>query len=83
MLSTAASLSQGSDWILPSSTLILKKINALDAGVYTCLAEHPLFPSLSKNLSINLRVFGRKTLYVLPEMLFVNVTTRSPFLNGN
>lgn len=47
----------GSDWILPSSTLILKKINALDAGLYTCLAEHPLYPSLSKNLSINLNVF--------------------------
>lgn len=66
MLSTAASLSQGSDWILPSSTLILKKINALDAGLYTCLAEHPLYPSLSKNLSINLNVFGRKALYILP-----------------
>ncbi|XP_075907021.1 fibroblast growth factor receptor 1-A [Nelusetta ayraudi] len=50
----------GSDWILPSSTLILKEINALDAGVYTCLAEHPLFPSLSKNLSITLRVFDRR-----------------------
>lgn len=69
MLSTAASLSQGSDWILPSSTLILKKINALDAGLYTCLAEHPLFPSLSKSLSIKVNVFGRKAPNVLPEVV--------------
>lgn len=84
IFSTAASLSQGSDWVLPSSTLTLKNITPQDAGPYTCLARHPLYSSLNKNVTINIKMLGRKALYVLPVMLFVSETTHFPFLvTGN
>ncbi|XP_040900616.1 carcinoembryonic antigen-related cell adhesion molecule 18 [Toxotes jaculatrix] len=50
---------EGSDWILPSSKLTLKKVNAMDGGQYTCMAEHPSMESLSKKRTV--------TITVLPE----------------
>lgn len=47
---------EGSDWILPLSLLTLEKVGAMDEGQYTCFAEHPTIPSLSKKRSFNLTV---------------------------
>ncbi|XP_008275628.1 peroxidasin [Stegastes partitus] len=49
-------LKEGSDWILPSSTLTLKKVSASDEGQYTCMAEHPSVESLSKKRTISITV---------------------------
>lgn len=46
----------GNDWILPSSTLTLKKVSAMDGGEYTCMAEHPTVESLNKKRTINITV---------------------------
>ncbi|XP_020510567.1 cell surface glycoprotein MUC18 [Labrus bergylta] len=46
----------GDDWILPSSKLTLKKVNAMDGGRYTCMAEHPSVESLSKKRTISITV---------------------------
>ncbi|XP_042345969.1 hemicentin-2 [Plectropomus leopardus] len=46
----------GDDWILPSSTLTLRKIRATDEGQYTCIAEHPTVDSLSKKRTISIIV---------------------------
>ncbi|KAL7393928.1 hypothetical protein ABVT39_017923 [Epinephelus coioides] len=46
----------GDDWILPSSTLTLRKISATDGGEYTCMAEHPSIKSLSKKRTISITV---------------------------
>ncbi|XP_026227708.1 immunoglobulin domain-containing protein [Anabas testudineus] len=46
---------EGSDWILPSSKLTLKKVTALDQGQYTCMAEHSV-ESLSKKRTISITV---------------------------
>ncbi|XP_028281882.1 uncharacterized protein LOC114448866 [Parambassis ranga] len=47
---------EGVDWILPSSTLTLRKISAMDGGDYTCRAEHPSVKSLSKKRTISITV---------------------------
>ncbi|XP_063055064.1 myosin light chain kinase, smooth muscle [Engraulis encrasicolus] len=47
---------EGSDWILPSKTLSLRKVSAADAGTYTCTAKHPSVASLTKSRSFNLTV---------------------------
>ncbi|XP_034409053.1 basement membrane-specific heparan sulfate proteoglycan core protein [Cyclopterus lumpus] len=49
----------GDDWILPSSTLTLRKISAMDEGQYTCMAEHPSVESLSKNRTISITVLSK------------------------
>ncbi|XP_068426633.1 CD166 antigen [Clinocottus analis] len=49
----------GDDWILPSSTLTLKKIKAMDQGQYTCMAEHPSVESLSKKRTISITVLSK------------------------
>ncbi|XP_035528410.1 hemicentin-2 [Morone saxatilis] len=46
----------GDDWILPSSTLTLKKVSAADEGQYTCIAEHPSVESFSKRRTISITV---------------------------
>lgn len=46
----------GNDWILPSSTLTLKKVSAMDSGEYTCMAEHPTVESLNRKRTINITV---------------------------
>ncbi|XP_076136139.1 cell adhesion molecule CEACAM20 [Alosa pseudoharengus] len=50
---------EGSDWILPSKTLTLRKVTPEDDGTYTCTATHPSVESLRKSRSF--------TLTVLPE----------------
>ncbi|XP_034466049.1 uncharacterized protein si:ch211-79k12.1 [Hippoglossus hippoglossus] len=47
---------KGSDWILPSSTLTLKKVSAEDEGEYTCRAQNPAVESLSKKQSVRITV---------------------------
>ncbi|XP_068591475.1 CD166 antigen [Cebidichthys violaceus] len=49
----------GDDWILPSSTLTLRKIRAMDEGQYTCMAEHPSVESLSKKRTISITVLSK------------------------
>ncbi|XP_054478083.1 hemicentin-1 isoform X2 [Anoplopoma fimbria] len=49
----------GDDWILPSSTLTLRKITATDAGLYTCMVQHPTVESLSKNRTITITVLSK------------------------
>ncbi|KAJ4922777.1 hypothetical protein JOQ06_022764 [Pogonophryne albipinna] len=46
----------GDDWILPSSTLTLRKMTAADEGQYTCVAEHPSVETLSKKRTISIAV---------------------------
>lgn len=47
---------EGSDWILPSSSLKLSKVNEMDEGQYTCSAEHPSVEFLSKKRTISITV---------------------------
>ncbi|XP_031708392.1 CD166 antigen [Anarrhichthys ocellatus] len=49
----------GDDWILPSSTLTLRKIRVMDEGQYTCMAEHPSVESLSKKRTISITVLSK------------------------
>ncbi|XP_071324706.1 cell surface glycoprotein MUC18 [Trachinotus anak] len=49
---------EGSDWILPSSKLTLKKVSATDGGLYTCMAEHPSVESLSKKRRVSITVLS-------------------------
>lgn len=46
----------GDDWILPSSTLTLKKVSAMDGGEYTCTAAHPTVELLNKKRTISITV---------------------------
>ncbi|XP_034730777.1 uncharacterized protein si:ch211-79k12.1 isoform X2 [Etheostoma cragini] len=48
----------GNDWILPSSTLTLRKMTAMDEGQYTCMAVHPSVESLSKKRSFSITVLS-------------------------
>ncbi|KAM4579935.1 uncharacterized protein PAE49_005010 [Odontesthes bonariensis] len=47
---------EGSDWLLPSSTLTLKKVSELEEGQYTCLVNHPSVESLNKKRTISITV---------------------------
>ncbi|XP_060937382.1 tyrosine-protein kinase receptor ver-3 [Limanda limanda] len=47
---------EGSDWILPSSTLTLRKVSAEDDGEYTCMAQNRDVESLSKKRSVRITV---------------------------
>ncbi|XP_053289062.1 uncharacterized protein si:ch211-79k12.1 [Pleuronectes platessa] len=47
---------KGSDWILPSSTLTLRKVSAEDEGEYTCRAQNVAVESLSKKRSVRITV---------------------------
>ncbi|XP_029361161.1 uncharacterized protein LOC115045551 [Echeneis naucrates] len=47
---------EGSDWMLPSSKLTLKKVSAMEGGKYTCMAEHLSVKSLSKKRTISITV---------------------------
>ncbi|KAG7216896.1 hypothetical protein INR49_001550 [Caranx melampygus] len=47
---------KGSDWVLPSSKLTLKKVSASDGGRYTCMAEHPSVESLNKKRTVSITV---------------------------
>ncbi|XP_056299966.1 uncharacterized protein si:ch211-79k12.1 [Pseudoliparis swirei] len=49
----------GDDWILPSSTLTLRKISAMDEGQYTCIAEHPSVEALRMNRTISITVLSK------------------------
>ncbi|GLD65275.1 uncharacterized protein AKAME5_001675100 [Lates japonicus] len=51
---------EGSDWILPSSKLTLKKMSATDEGQYTCMAQHPSMESLSRKRSVSITVLSGK-----------------------
>ncbi|XP_029958870.1 leucine-rich repeats and immunoglobulin-like domains protein 2 [Salarias fasciatus] len=46
---------EGSDWVLPSSTLTLRKMSEVDEGRYTCVAEHSV-EALNKKRSISITV---------------------------
>ncbi|KAK5861900.1 hypothetical protein PBY51_017338 [Eleginops maclovinus] len=46
----------GDDWILPSSTLTLRKMTAADEGQYTCVAEHPSVGTLTKKRKVSITV---------------------------
>lgn len=72
-------LSQGDDWILPSSTLTLRKVTAMDEGQYTCMAEHPSMESLSKRRTISITVLPGKALD-LPGQLTESTVALSLFL---
>ncbi|XP_044064675.1 uncharacterized protein si:ch211-79k12.1 [Siniperca chuatsi] len=48
----------GDDWILPSSTLTLRKVRAVDEGQYTCMAEHPSVESLRKTRTVSITVLS-------------------------
>ncbi|XP_037310928.2 uncharacterized protein si:ch211-79k12.1 [Pungitius pungitius] len=50
---------EGDDWILPSSTLTLRKITVTDGGQYTCMAKHPSVESLSKKSTISISVLSK------------------------
>lgn len=69
-------LSQGDDWILPSSQLTLRKVRVMDEGQYTCMAEHPSVESLSKRRTISITVLpGKKRLFYLntsPVVLYTD-----------
>ncbi|XP_037532783.1 uncharacterized protein si:ch211-79k12.1 [Nematolebias whitei] len=45
---------EGDDWILPSSTLTVKKVSMQDEGQYTCMVEHPSVKSLNKKRTISI-----------------------------
>ncbi|XP_042280137.1 uncharacterized protein si:ch211-79k12.1 [Thunnus albacares] len=47
---------EGDDWILPSSTLTLRKVSPMNGGQYTCMAEHPSVESLNKKRTISITV---------------------------
>lgn len=47
---------EGSDWVLPSSSLKLSKLSAMDEGQYTCSARHPSVESLNKRRTISITV---------------------------
>uniref|UniRef100_A0A8D2ZZ10 Si:ch211-79k12.1 n=1 Tax=Scophthalmus maximus TaxID=52904 RepID=A0A8D2ZZ10_SCOMX len=47
---------EGSDWILPSSTLTLNKVSAAAEGQYTCMASHRSVESLSKKRTVRITV---------------------------
>ncbi|MEQ2171527.1 hypothetical protein GOODEAATRI_011662 [Goodea atripinnis] len=51
---------EGNDWILPSSTLTLKKVSTMDEGKYTCMAEHPSVKSLTKKRTISITLLPGK-----------------------
>ncbi|TKS82346.1 Peroxidasin [Collichthys lucidus] len=48
----------GNDWILPSSTLTLRKVSKADEGTYSCMAEHPSMASLKKKQTISITVLS-------------------------
>ncbi|KAF3692157.1 Kin of IRRE-like protein 3 [Channa argus] len=48
-------MKEGSDWVLPSPKLTLKKVTAMDQGQYTCMAKHSV-ESLSKKRTISITV---------------------------
>ncbi|XP_069559958.1 advanced glycosylation end product-specific receptor [Brachyistius frenatus] len=47
---------EGSDWIMPSSSLTLRKVSAMEDGQYTCMAKHPSVESLNKKRTISITV---------------------------
>ncbi|XP_024917311.1 advanced glycosylation end product-specific receptor [Cynoglossus semilaevis] len=47
---------EGSDWNLPSATMMLRKVSKADEGQYSCTAQHPLVESLSKKSSVKIIV---------------------------
>ncbi|XP_061676348.1 uncharacterized protein si:ch211-79k12.1 isoform X2 [Syngnathoides biaculeatus] len=53
---------EGDDWILPSSVMTLKKVSAMDSGVYTCTVEHPTV-LLEKMRNISLIVLPENTIW--------------------
>ncbi|KAM9724432.1 uncharacterized protein ACNS7B_019494 [Menidia menidia] len=84
---------EGSDWLLPSSTLTLKKVSELEEGQYTCMAQHPSVESLIKQSTISITVLpedapwyattnGRLWLMTLAAAgaLFVFILSVSAFL---
>lgn len=50
---------EGDDWILPSSQLTLRKVNEMNEGQYTCMAQHPSMASLSKKRTISIAVLPK------------------------
>ncbi|KPP76745.1 hypothetical protein Z043_103892, partial [Scleropages formosus] len=47
---------EGEDWVELSNKLKLKKVRLEDSGKYTCTAQHPSVPVLTKTRTINLTV---------------------------
>ncbi|ETE61484.1 Cell adhesion molecule 3, partial [Ophiophagus hannah] len=61
--------SKGDDWILPSGSLTLYKVNKEQAGTYTCQAHHPTLPQLTKSKSIRLLVESPKRSFSFESVL--------------
>ncbi|XP_034975646.1 basal cell adhesion molecule [Zootoca vivipara] len=60
---------EGDDWVLVSSDLTLSKVNREQAGTYTCRAQHPTLPQLTKSKSIHLYVEGSERGFTLESVL--------------
>ncbi|KAG8143462.1 hypothetical protein E2320_000683, partial [Naja naja] len=59
----------GDDWILPSGSLTLYKVTQEQAGTYTCQAQHPTLPQLTKSKSIRLLVETPKRSFSFESVL--------------
>ncbi|KAF7242527.1 Cell surface glycoprotein MUC18 [Varanus komodoensis] len=60
---------EGDDWILPSNTLNLSKVNREQAGTYTCRAQHPTLAQLVKSKSVLLLVDGPERSFSLESLM--------------
>ncbi|XP_061454057.1 carcinoembryonic antigen-related cell adhesion molecule 20-like [Rhineura floridana] len=60
---------EGDDWVVVSSDLTFAKVNREQAGTYTCHAQHPTLPQLSKSKSVRLFVEGSERGFTLESVL--------------
>ncbi|XP_048357394.1 sialic acid-binding Ig-like lectin 16 [Sphaerodactylus townsendi] len=60
---------EGDDWIVVSSSLTLPKVSREQAGTYTCKAQHPDLPQLTKSKSVQLFVKSSERFFTLESVL--------------
>nr|XP_056703643.1 carcinoembryonic antigen-related cell adhesion molecule 20-like [Euleptes europaea] len=60
---------KGDDWVVVSNSLTLPKVNREHAGTYTCQAQHPSLPQLTKRKSVQLFVEGSERAFTLESVL--------------
>ncbi|XP_077192901.1 cell surface glycoprotein MUC18-like [Paroedura picta] len=60
---------EGDDWVVVSSSLTLPKVNREKAGTYTCRAQHPSLPQLTKSKSVQVFVEGSERSFTLESVL--------------